>query len=86
MLDKGKKSEIQMRLIDFISEAFFVEKNDINIDESLVSSGIIDSIGLIEISDYISSTYHLTISESDMNADNFGSISKMVEFIDRNVS
>ncbi len=77
------KEKIQSDLLDFISRQFFVDIEDIEIDKSLVDTGIIDSMGLIEIATYIQKTYNFTVTESQMNRQNFGSVLKLVDFIDR---
>lgn len=78
------KVNIQEELIDFLCEQFLVDIEDIEIDKSLVDTGIIDSIGLIEISDYITKKYSITISNDQMTKANFGSVEKIVNFIFEN--
>lgn len=80
------KEKIQEELIEFICLEFYVEKEDIELDESLVDSGIIDSMGLIEISTYISEKYFFLISEEHMTKDNFGTVEKIVTFIIKNIN
>ena len=77
------KEDIQERLLEFISRNFMVERSDIDIEKSLVDEGIIDSFGLIEISSFMEAEYGILVDEDDMNRDNFGSVVKMVEFINR---
>lgn len=69
------------QLLSFISETFVVEKEMIDTEKSLVQTGIIDSIGLIEISDFIESSYKVKVNEAELNRDNFGSVNKIVHFI-----
>lgn len=80
------KEKIQEELIDFLCLQFYVDKEDINLNESLVDTGIIDSIGLIEISAYIKEKYSFTISETQMTKENFGSVEKITSFILRNIN
>jgi len=77
---------IQGVLLDFISRAFFVERNDIDVDKSLVQTGIIDSIGLIEISSFMERTFGFHVTEGDMTRDNFGSVTLMSKFAYRRLS
>lgn len=76
-----EKKDIQTKLIDFLCRQFFVDEEDIELDESLIDTGIIDSMGLIEIASYIKKTYSYTVTDSEMNRDNFGSVLKIVDFI-----
>ena len=77
--------EVQEGLLDFIAENFFVEKDEISLDKSLVDEGIIDSMGLIEIVAYLEDKFSIVVHEDQMNRENFGSILKIVKFVgDRN--
>ena len=75
------QSDIQKKLIDFICDAFMVEEDEIILDESLVDQGIIDSIGLIELSSFLASTWGIQVEEKEMTKDNFGSVKKIIAFI-----
>lgn len=75
--------EIQDKLLDFISRSFFVEKDDINLDVSLMDAGIIDSMGLIEIVTFMETEFSLSIGDSLMTRENLGSVTRMVNFIKR---
>ncbi|MBK8805425.1 MAG: acyl carrier protein [Bacteroidales bacterium] len=75
------KEKIQSDLLQFLSRQFFVDIEDIQIDKSLIDTGIIDSMGLIEIASYIKKTHGFVVSNEQMNRDNFGSVLKLVDFI-----
>lgn len=75
------KEKIQENLLDFLCRQFFVDIEDIEIDKSLIDTGIIDSMGLIEIATYIRKTYGFAVTKETMNRQNFGSILKIVDFI-----
>ena len=78
--------EIQEELIHFLCQQFYVEVEDIHVDESLVDSGIIDSIGLIEIAAYIQKRYEYKVKNEEMNKENFGSVNKITKFIANQLS
>jgi acyl carrier protein len=50
-------------------------------DESLVTSGIIDSTGILEIIEFLASRYEIEVSESETVPENLGSISNLTEFV-----
>ncbi len=75
--------DIKKQLLDFIILNYLVEEDEIPLDESLVDTGVIDSVGLIEIASFIEENFGFTIKENHMNRDNFGSVNKIVEFIKR---
>lgn len=79
------KKMIKESLLQFISRQFTVDKEEIQLDKSLIDTGIIDSMGLIEISTFISQTYNFEITVDDMTRQNFGSVLLMVDFIEKNI-
>lgn len=81
-----EKEQIQIELLDFLCRQFFVDLEDIEIDKSLVDTGIIDSMGLIEIATYIRKEYGFKVTNDQMNRDNFGSVIKIVNFISNTLS
>ena len=78
------KEQIKEMLLDFICRQFLVDIEDIQLDKSLIDTGIIDSMGLIEISTFISQNFNFNVSESHMNRQNFGSVLLIVDFIEKN--
>ena len=45
--------EVEKKLVAFICDNFMVEPDEFNYEESLVDQGVIDSIGLVEISAFM---------------------------------
>lgn len=78
------KDQIKEQLLDFICRQFLVDLEDIEVDKSLVDTGIIDSMGLIEITSFIEQNFNLKVNEEQMNRQNFGSVLLIVDYIDRN--
>ncbi|MGE5406526.1 MAG: acyl carrier protein [Methanosarcina sp.] len=79
------REDIKEHLIDFICRQYLVDPEDIQTDKSLVDTGIIDSMGLIEISSYIQQKYNFRVTEDKMNRKYFGSVELIVDFIDNNL-
>ena len=79
------KSDIQDRLLEFITKNFMVERDEVDLDKSLVDEGIIDSFGLIEIGTFMETEFGLVVGEDDMVRANFGSVYRMVDFISSKV-
>lgn len=69
-------------LIEFLCRSFLVEEDEIDLDESLVDQGIIDSFGLVEISTFITKRYGVTVEDDDMNRANFGSAKRITKYIE----
>lgn len=79
-------TEIQEKLLTFITRNFMVDREDIDLEKSMVDEGIIDSFGLVELSTFIEEEFEFVVNEDDMNRDNFGSVIKIVSFIARKSS
>lgn len=77
------KDKVQSQLIVFLCRQFWVEESDIELEESLVDTGIIDSMGLIEIASFIEKSFSFKVTEEMMIRANFGSIYKIVDFVVR---
>jgi len=78
------KKQIREMLLDFICQQFLVDREDIQIDKSLIDTGIIDSFGLIEISSFITKHFCFEVTVDQMTRKNFGSVLLMVDFIEKN--
>lgn len=76
-----EKSVIQEKLMAFVTRNFMVEPEEIILDESLIDQGIIDSMGLVEITGFIEKEFNFKVTEEQMTRANFGSVYKIVDFI-----
>lgn len=52
-------------------------------DFDLRESGLLDSLATIELVDFIESTFKFEVGMSEARAENFGSIERLVRYIDR---
>ncbi|MBB4200413.1 hypothetical protein CCR94_09570 [Rhodoblastus sphagnicola] len=50
-------------------------------DTPLMEAGILDSTGVVELVSFIEDTFEIMISDHEITADNFNSISKMANFV-----
>lgn len=77
------KQKIREKLLDFITRSFMVERDEIDLDKSMIDEGIIDSFGLIEIATFLENEFKISITEDKMIRANFGSVHKIVDFVIR---
>ena len=54
---------------------------DISANEPLISSGLIDSFSLVDLSILIEDNYGVLIDDSELNADTFDTLEKLSEII-----
>ena len=73
--------QILEELLEFLSSNFLVERDDIDLDRSLVDQGVIDSLGLTEISAHLGRAHGVKVEPSEMNQQNFGSVRRIVDFV-----
>ena len=57
------------------------DKNEIPVNKSLLDQGVLDSLGILELIEYIEEKWNIKIEDDEFNQDNFGSINKMEKFI-----
>jgi acyl carrier protein len=50
-------------------------------DTSLVEGGVVDSMGIMEVVDFIEDEFGITIAESELLTENFGSVTQMATFV-----
>lgn len=74
------------QLLEFIVETYMVERGDIPLEDSLIDEGIIDSIGLFEIATFLKNSFSISIYDEDIIEDNFGSIIKIADFVERKIA
>ena len=79
-----KLSEIQSLIRKFIFDRYPTASNgDLTDSDSLLDSGIIDSLGVMDLVSYIEQEFELTLSEDDLEADDFASIESIAAFVHR---
>ncbi len=59
--------------------------NNPDIDHSLnlFESGLLTSLDVLDLLAFIENEYEITISDEDLGIDNFGSIDRIVEFVEK---
>lgn len=78
-------SQLVKLLQEFIlTQLLFQEQeSDLELDASLIQEGIIDSVGVLELVNHISSTYGIEIHPEEVIPENFDSVRKLAVFIER---
>jgi acyl carrier protein len=71
---------VRARLRAFFSEKLSVEVS--SLDADLIQTGILDSLGLVELLAYIEKEFETEISLDDVEIENFHSVAKIAEYVD----
>ncbi len=73
---------ITATLAKFTAEKILKQANKvITPDESLISSGLIDSFSLMDLALFIEDTFNVRIEDTELNAQTFDNLSQLTELI-----
>ncbi|AKB19525.1 acyl carrier protein [Methanosarcina sp. WWM596] len=76
--------QIKNSILDYLKDNSFMERETVLEDsDSLTQNGIIDSIGLLELIDYICETYSIEIPEDMLTPENFDTLQGITNLIIR---
>ena len=79
----GRVSVIAERIREFILEQFpLARRRPLSDDDSLLESGIVDSLGILEIVNFVTEQFGVEITDEDLQPENFDSITSLTEFIE----
>jgi acyl carrier protein len=84
-----KMSEISTKsqIRSFIIEKFpLARKRMIGDDLRLLESGIVDSLGVLDVVGFLQRKFNLTIGDDELTPDNFATIQSLVSFVERKQS
>lgn len=71
----------------FITETFlFGDDSGLENDASFMETGLIDSLGVLQIADFIKKTYGIQIKEDQFIPENLDSIERITRFVDRSLT
>lgn len=69
---------------DWVKQTFPLAKGrDIGPHDSLLDSGIIDSLGTLEVVTFLESAFGIVVTDEEMVADHFESIHAIAQFVEQ---
>jgi len=75
-------NEIQPRVRAFILQKFPpARKRGLTDDLLLLESGIIDSLGVLDVVGFLEETFGIKVEDEELTPENFGSVNCMVSFV-----
>ena len=76
-------TEITSSLATFIASKILKQpKHVIAADESLISSGLVDSFSLMDLALYVEDTFGVRIEDTELNADTFDNLTQLASLIE----
>jgi acyl carrier protein len=84
----GAKVEIEETVKDFILSRLLVgkDRDPLASNESLIESGVLDSLGIIRLIQFLEDRFSFSIEDEEIVPENFESIEIISRFIQRTVS
>jgi acyl carrier protein len=75
-------SEISSTLANFVSTEILNQPDrEIRENEKLISSGLIDSLSLVDIALFVEEQFQVIIDDTELNADTFDTLDELKEII-----
>jgi len=77
-----ERDTITTKVTEFINGKFIFDQSiQLTREQKLIDSGIIDSIGVLELIDFIEATYSINIDDEELVPANLGTIDAVARFI-----
>src|SRR5512146_2325702 len=76
--------QVRDRVRRFIQDSFLVD--NFADDESFLASGIIDSLGVMQLVSFVESEFSVRVADPDLVPENFDSVEKVSAFVQRKLA
>lgn len=73
----------QEKIKIFIEKELLKSARPILADENILESGILDSMGIVQIITFLEREFGIKVEEDDFNLNNFSNIKNIAEFVNR---
>ncbi len=75
------------RIRDFLIKQFPTARTrPVSDDESLISNGIVDSLGVLEVVAFLEREFQVTVTDEELLPDNFQSIKSLATYVQRKLN
>jgi acyl carrier protein len=71
------------KIFDFVCKTTFSDPKKIHDGTLLFDEGIFDSMGLLNLISFLEEDFGVKVNDSELNADNFGSINAIASYLER---
>jgi acyl carrier protein len=74
--------DVQQRVRQFVVENFYVsDPSEVGDDTSLITTGLVDSTGMLEVIGFLESEFGIRIRDQEMVPDNLETIGRIAAFV-----
>ena len=75
------------RIRDFLAEQFPAARSRrLDTDESLLTNGILDSLGVLDVVAFLETEFKITVTDEDLLPENFESLGRLTAFVEEKQS
>lgn len=77
------QSQVADRTRTFIRESFLYARPDFTLDDDadLLTAGIVDSMGVMELIEFLEREFHIKIPDDDITEENLGTVSAIARYV-----
>ena len=73
---------MKQKITDYIKKEISIDDlEDLAFDDDLLGSGIVDSMGMMRLIDFIEKEFNISIPQEDLAVENFMSIERIVAYL-----
>jgi acyl carrier protein len=85
MTDKAENQPIEPAIREFIATRLLYSSDGFNYPDNspLLREGIIDSLGVVELVEFVQTTFGIRVEQQEVRPDNFDSVEKLAAFVRR---
>jgi acyl carrier protein len=78
-----RRMPVSDQIRQFIRDSFLVD--DFTDDESFLASGLLDSLGIVQLVSFVEGEFALRVPDTDLVPENFDSVTKLAAYIERRI-
>ncbi len=81
-METNRGQNVNDTIYQFIKDNFpMARQRDFELTDLLIETGIVDSLGLLTLIEFLETTFGIRISDADVTADNFVSVDSIANFV-----
>ncbi len=77
------EGDVREQITRFIRKTFpSARRHALSTDDPLLESGIIDSLGVLTLVEFLEAEFQMTVTDDDLVPEHFGTIERIAEFVE----
>lgn len=74
--------QIAETLVRFVKDEFFQGREaSLSLDANLLDGGVIDSLGILQVIEFISDAFGVSVDPDEVTPENFATVESIVQFV-----